>query len=132
MAQSLVIEHINHIARPTKRLEQSRRFYTEVLGAREISRPPFSFRGAWLYLPGMQIHLIENEALAPDPPPEVGTQESHVAFAVPDVDAMEKILQEHGIQYRRNVIPGRNVQQIFFRDPDGHLIEIGKYGVMDA
>jgi glyoxylase I family protein len=130
MPPPLRIQHLNHIARPTRRLEESRRFYVEVLGAREISRPDFSFPGAWLYLPGMQIHLIEDASL-PDGPVEINTRERHTAFAVEDVDAMEEVLKAHGVRYRRNLIHDRGIHQIFFRDPDGHLIEIGKYGVID-
>jgi len=31
----------------------------------------------------------------------------------------------------QDLIADRGVHQIFFRDPDGHLIEIGNYGVLD-
>lgn len=130
MPPPLTIRQLNHVARPTKRLEESRRFYIDVLGAREISRPAFSFRGAWLYLAGIQIHLIE-DAGAPDPPEQINTRERHMALAVDDVDAMEDVLKLHGVAYRRNLIADRGIQQIFFRDPDGHLLEIGKYGVID-
>lgn len=130
MPPPLTIRQLNHVARPTKRLEESRRFYIDILGAREISRPAFSFRGAWLYLAGIQIHLIE-DAGAPDPPEQINTRERHMALAVDDVDAMEDVLKLHGVAYRRNLIADRGIQQIFFRDPDGHLLEIGKYGVID-
>lgn len=130
MPQPLRIQAINHIARPTRRLDESRRFYIEVLGAREISRPPFSFRGAWLYLSGIQIHLIESDE-APDSPPPINTRQRHCAFSVEDIDAMEGVLQEHGIAYERKAMPERGWPQIFFRDPDGHMLEIGMYGSMD-
>ena len=130
MAIPLSIEQLNHVARPTKRLELCRRFWMEVMGAREITRPRFSFGGSWLYLAGIQIHLIE-DAAAPDPQESINTRERHMAFAVQDVDAMEFVLREHGVVYKRSLIADRGVHQIFFRDPDGHLIEIGKYGVID-
>jgi|SRR5450432_226390 len=125
-----MIEHLNHVARTTKDLEASRRFYIEVLECKEISRPDFSFRGAWLYVAGMQFHLIE-DVNTPDAPAGIDTRESHVAFAVEDVDAAEARLRERGIVYKRQIIPGRGIHQIFFRDPDGWLIEFGKYGVID-
>jgi len=130
MANPLSIEAVNHIARPTKRLDQCRRFWTEVMGAREITRPGFSFAGSWLYLAGIQIHLIEDDG-APDPPDYIYSRERHLSFAVSDVDAMELVLQQHGVAYKRKVIEDRGIHQIFFRDPDGHLIEIGKYGIID-
>lgn len=130
MPEPIPILHLNHVGRTTKNLEASRRFYVDVLGCKEISRPKFSFNGSWLYLAGMQFHLIE-DLTTPDPAPGINPRENHVAFAVEDVDAMEVRLRAFGIAYKRNLIPDRQIHQLFFRDPDGWLIEIGKYGVMD-
>ena len=126
----LVIESLNHVAVQTRRLAESRQFYTEVLGAREISRPNFSFGGAWLFLAGIQIHLIEQGA--PAGRGEIDTRGNHFALAVPDVDAAESRLKALGISYTRKLIEDRGVHQIFFQDPDGHTIEVGKYGVIDV
>ena len=126
----LTIESCNHIALRTKRLDESLRFYVEVLGAKPISRPGFSFRGAWLFVGGIQIHLIEDPA-AGDPADEIDTRANHVAFAVPDVDEAERRLRELGVAYKRNLIPDRGVHQLFFHDPDGHMIEAGQYGRID-
>ena len=126
----LAIESLNHVAVQTRRLAESRQFYTEVLGAREISRPNFSFGGAWLFLAGIQIHLIEQGA--PAGRGEIDTRGNHFALAVPDVDAAEARLKALGISYTRKLIEDRGVHQIFFQDPDGHTIEVGKYGVIDV
>ena len=131
MPEPIAILHLNHVGRTTKNLEASRRFYIDVLGCSEISRPGFSFNGSWLYLAGMQFHLIEEPATR-DSPAGINTRENHVAFAVADVDAMELRLREFGVVYWRNLIPDRGIHQIFFRDPDGWLIEIGKYGAIDV
>jgi glyoxylase I family protein len=130
MPSPLSIEHLNHVARPTRRLQESRRFWIEVMGAREITRPDFSFRGSWLYLAGIQIHLIE-DAEAPDPKDLINTRARHMAFAVSDVDAMESVLKAHGVPDKRSLIKDRGIHQIFFHDPDGHKIEIGQSGVID-
>jgi catechol 2,3-dioxygenase-like lactoylglutathione lyase family enzyme len=124
MPEPLQILHLNHIARITKNLEASRRFYIDVLGCREISRPAFNFAGSWLYLAGMQFHLIE-EMNTPDSPTAINTRENHVSFVVSDLDAMEQRLQRLGVPYRRSMIEDRKIDQIFFRDPDGWVIEIG-------
>jgi catechol 2,3-dioxygenase-like lactoylglutathione lyase family enzyme len=130
MPSPLFIEHLNHVARPTKRLDESRRFWIDVMGAHEITRPGFSFRGSWLYLAGIQIHLIE-DAAAPNPSDVINTRARHMAFAVSDVNTAETALQAHGIAYKRSLIADRGIHQIFFHDPDGHMVEIGKYGVID-
>jgi len=126
------LEALNHIARTTKDLEASRRFYIDVLGCREISRPAFNFRGAWLYVAGLQFHLIEDLA-TPSSPPSINTRESHIAFRVADLDAMELRLRAYKIPYTRSGIQDRKIDQIFFRDPDGWMIEIGSdYWAIDS
>ena len=126
---ALAIESLNHVSVQTKRLEESRQFYVNVLGAKEISRPNFSFGGAWLYLAGIQIHLIEQGS--PAGRGDLDTRGNHFSFAVEDVDAAEQLLKQHGIVYRRKLIEDRGIHQIFFQDPDGHTIEVGKYGIID-
>lgn len=122
----LPITAVNHVGRITKRLEESRRFYRDLLGFREVSRPNFDFRGAWLYNYGIMIHLIENAA-AGNPEGEIQTRHDHLALNVNDLAAAERLLEAHGIPFRKNVVVDRNIVQIFFRDPDGHHIEIGTY-----
>jgi catechol 2,3-dioxygenase-like lactoylglutathione lyase family enzyme len=124
MPEPIRITTLNHIARTTKNLEASRRFYIEVLGCKEISRPAFSFAGAWLYVAGLQFHLIEDLTMTTGPK-AINTRESHIAFHVDDLDAMEERLREHGVPYLRSAIQDRKIDQIFFHDPDGWMIEIG-------
>jgi glyoxylase I family protein len=126
---SLDIASLNHVALQTRRLEESLRFYVDVLGAKQITRPNFSFSGAWLYLAGIQIHLIEQGS--PNGRAEIDTRGNHFSFAVPDVDAAEERLKQLGVKYKRKLIEDRGIHQIFFQDPDGHTIEVGKYGVID-
>jgi hypothetical protein len=38
---------------------------------------------------------------------------------------MEERLKCLGVPYRRSMIEDRQIHQIFFRDPDGWMIEIG-------
>ena len=125
----LSIESLNHVSVQTKHLSESIQFYVEVLGAKVISRPNFSFGGAWLYLSGIQIHLIEQGS--PTGRGEIDTRGSHFSFAVPDVDAAEERLKQYGVAYKRKLIEDRGIHQIFFQDPDGHTIEVGKYGIID-
>jgi glyoxylase I family protein len=124
--EPLPIGAVNHLGIMTRRVAESRRFYREVLGFREVSRPNFDFDGAWLYNYGLMIHVIYNEA-AGDPSGEIQTRHNHLALHADDLDRVERLLQQHGIAYRKNEIVDRGIKQIFFRDPDGHHIEIGKY-----
>lgn len=126
---AIAIQALNHIALKTRKLDESIAFYTRVLGAKVISRPPFDFPGAWLYLPGFQIHLIED--LPVDNRADLHTRENHFALSVESVDDVERIVKEMGIPYRRQVQPHRNVPQLYVRDPDGHVIEFGTYWKID-
>ena len=126
---SLAIESLNHVAVQTNRLPESIQFYVDVLGAKVITRPDFSFGGAWLYVAGIQIHLIEQGS--PAGRGDIDTRGNHVSFAVPDVDAAERRLIQLGVTYKRKLIEDRGIHQIFFQDPDGHTIEVGKYGLID-
>jgi hypothetical protein len=45
---------------------------------------------------------------------------------------MEERLRALGVPYRRSRIEDRGIDQIFFRDPDGWMIEVGSdYWAMD-
>jgi glyoxylase I family protein len=122
----LPITAVNHVGRITRRVEESKKFYRDVLGFREVERPNFDFPGAWLYNYGIMIHLIHNEK-AGDPQGEIQTRDDHLALHVDDLDAAERLLKEHNVPYRKNVVADRNITQIFCRDPDGHHVEIGTY-----
>jgi catechol 2,3-dioxygenase-like lactoylglutathione lyase family enzyme len=126
MNSPLPLRSLHHVARLTKHLEASRAFYRDVLGFREISRPSLRFPGAWLTAFGLQIHLIVDESIA-GPQGPIDTRANHLAFYTDDLAAIESLLAEHGVAYRVNIQADTGLKQIFFRDPDGHHIEIGTY-----
>lgn len=126
MPASLTIRGVNHLGRPTRRLAESIAFYRDVLGFRLIERPNFNFAGAWLFNYGVQIHLIVSDAAA-EPSGEIQTRADHLALFVENIEECKSRLIEHGIPFRENHVPGRNVYQVFFRDPDGNHIELATY-----
>jgi catechol-2,3-dioxygenase len=44
---NMKIEAIHHVSLGVTDLEISRRFYSQILGLEELTRPPFDFPGAW-------------------------------------------------------------------------------------
>lgn len=122
---TIIPEKLHHVSRQTQKLEQTRRFYVDVLGFREVPRPELNFAGAWLYGAGIQIHLIDEPFDAP--PSTINSRENHIAFKVADMDAAEASLKEKGVAYQRNTNAARRSDQIFFRDPENWLIELGSY-----
>lgn len=126
MPEPLPIRSLHHVARVTKRLDESRAFYRDVLGFREMPRPQLDFPGAWLFNYGIQIHLLVNDA--PENPRDlIETRDNHLAFYVENADVVEKLLDAHAVPYRVNRQRDTNLKQIFFRDPDGHHIEVATY-----
>lgn len=122
----LPLRSINHIGRLTKHLDASKAFYRDVLGFEEIVRPNFNFSGAWLYKYGLQLHLIVDEAIG-DAQGEIRSRDNHLAFEADDLQEIERILKEKNIPHRVQFQADTNRKQIFFRDPDGHHIEVGTY-----
>ncbi len=127
MTAPLPIQAVNHVAVTTRNVERSRAFYRDVLGFREVARPAFDFDGAWLFNYGLMIHIIANQDAATVGGDGIRTRDNHLALHTDDMQLAERLLNEHGIAFRKNEIVDRGIKQIFFRDPDGHHIEIGNY-----
>ncbi len=104
MSDSLPIEFIHHVSRVTRDLDKSIEFYRDVLGFQPLDRPGFNFRGAWLFNYGLQIHLIESTDQEP-PNDEIKARVDHIAFRVSDIDAVQKQLDERGIEFVLLYIP---------------------------
>jgi len=75
---------------------------------------------------GLQIHLIESADQEP-PRTEIKARVDHIAFRVSDIDAVQKQLDERGIEFVSRHVPDTGVTQVFFLDPDGNHIECGEY-----
>ena len=113
-------------------LERSRRFYAGALGLEEVPRPPnFTFAGAWFSFGESEIHLLAEadttgRAGAPDPGPSgrYGLV-NHVAFETDDLEGAVARLQAHDVPLIGGPMPrGDGYEQVFFRDPDGHVLEL--------
>jgi catechol 2,3-dioxygenase-like lactoylglutathione lyase family enzyme len=64
-------------------------------------------------------------------PPHDGSGSIHVGFAVDtaDLPAWEARLTEQGVEILSRVTWPRGGRSIYFRDPDGHLLELLTPGV---
>ena len=121
---------LNHVALYVTDLKRSTEFYRRVLQLEPIPRPAFTFPGAWLFNYGLMIHIIGRETSNADARGSSGaiqTRDAHLALHADDLGAVEELLQQHGIAYRRNEVPDRKIKQLFFQDPDGFHIEVGTY-----
>lgn len=119
----LALQGLNHVSFPVQDLEQSVRFYRDVLGLAPLPRPNLPFPGAWLGGQGIQVHLIVPPPGAPlgTAPPSLNPLAGHVAFAIEDYDTVVTALHQAGVE---TLEAGSELGQLWVRDPDGHLIEL--------
>jgi len=123
------VKTIDHATLVVNDLQQSRRFYVDTLGMREIDRPAFSFPGLWFQAGTTQIHLIlEHPGSGPAgnlvPAPRRSSRSHHLAFEVADAAAMRQHVERHGVHVISGPKPRPDgYMQVFVTDPDGHVIE---------
>ena len=116
----MAIHGMNHFNVLTDKLEESRAFYTGVLGFTEGPRPPLSFGGAWMYAGGEPVLHISEAKLPPDP---AGVLD-HLAFTASDLRGTVARLKAHGIEFTLRQQVGTRIWQIFCNDPCGAKVEL--------
>jgi catechol 2,3-dioxygenase-like lactoylglutathione lyase family enzyme len=128
------LTRIEHYLVISDDLEATKRFYCDALGLLDGPRPPFAFRGLWLYAGDTAcIHVAERTSYAasregtdkklPLDAPTTGAID-HIAFAAEDYDGVLARLEQHAITVRKAGVPGRPLRQLFVLDPDGVQIEM--------
>lgn len=119
MNQAIKLLHINHVVTVCKDIKRSMEFYCGLLGISQIKSQVDDPNIVWLQLPsGVMLHLIGSSS-SPAFPHNI-----HHAFEVTNIDITTSILEENGITIERYGTRNDGQRFIFFRDPDGNLVEI--------
>jgi len=133
---------INHLVINVRDIEESHRFYTEILGLNEVGRltarpgrpsPPkmrFYSGDHDGQLTHHDIALVENRNLPP-PPAKWGMFDTpvainHVAIALPSREAWLKqlaFMQSRGVEFKRRVNHGVT-HSLYITDPNGYGVEL--------
>ena len=113
-------------------LERSVAFYRDVFGAELIreyggSSAVFSFAGAWLLLVTGGGPTDDKPDVTFAPPAEPNLVSHAMTVRVPDGQAAYETLRSRGAVFLTPPVVSEWEVRAFFRDPDGHLIEISEF-----
>jgi len=119
--------HVNHFAICTHDLKKSVAFYSDVVQLQKIPNPFHDTVHQWFRIgPGTALHVI-----AANCPPEVHDINTHLCFAVGNLQAFMKKLDGLNVKYgdwqgnaKKTQLRADGVLQIYFQDPDGYWIEV--------
>src|SRR5947207_7960118 len=115
---------LDHFNIRTRKLDDTVRFYQEILGLENGARPNFSFPGAWMYSEGRPVvHLVDIAPTDEPQKPDSGVVD-HVAFVCSGFTEMKQRLTGKGVAFESREVPGGALWQIFVRDPNGVMVEL--------
>ncbi len=132
MAQDFPVEGVE----PTLLLvvadvHRARTFYTDVLGAtlfREYggNSAVLQFQGMWLLLVTGGEPTPGKPTVTFAPPSDPDTVDHQLTLRVPDCWAAYEVLRSRGAEFLAPPVERTGEIRAFFRDPDGHLLEISE------
>lgn len=120
---AVTMEHLDHVAVRTSRLDAMIEWYGRMLGMQTGPRPDFSFPGAWLYAGDRAVlHLVGIEA-------EPGADASnlkleHFALKATGMRELMDRAEAAGERIELRKLPSFPIVQINMWDPDGNHIHI--------
>jgi catechol 2,3-dioxygenase-like lactoylglutathione lyase family enzyme len=117
-------------------LDRAVEFYQSLFSLRALVRDE---RFCALSVADRQVLLLFRRGATTSPlstpggaiPPHDGAGPLHMAFAIArgDVGAWEEILRSRGVAIESRVTWARGGESLYFRDPDGQLIELATPGI---
>ena len=112
-------------------IAQSRAFYEDVLGAsvyREYGGTScvLQFQGVWLLLVTGGGPTKDKPDVSFVPPADPTAVSHELTMRVPDCQAAYEVLKTRGAEFLTPPVNWGGEIRCFFRDPDGHLLEISQ------
>jgi catechol 2,3-dioxygenase-like lactoylglutathione lyase family enzyme len=110
---------------------RARRFYEEVLGAtlyREYggTSAVLQFQGTWLLLVTGGGPTKDKPDVTFAPPADRTAVDHELTLRVPDCREAYEVLRSRGAEFLTPPVEYEHEIRCFFRDPDGHLLEISQ------
>ena len=112
-------------------MEQARAFYADVLGATVVreyggTSCVLKFQGAWLLLVTGGPPTPDKPDVTFTPPESVQRVSHAMTIRVPDCQSAYETLKSRGATFITPPVDRGSEIRCFFRDPDGHLLEISQ------
>ncbi len=112
-------------------MEKSRWFYGDVLGAEVIreyggTSCVLKFQGCWVLLVTAGGPTEDKPDVMFAPPSDPNTVSHQFTIRVPDCRAAYEVLKARGAEFITPPYDWGQEIRCFFRDPDGHLLEISE------
>ena len=117
MIEIVGIDHLQ-LSMPYGSEDEARRFYGDVLGFREVAKPPelAGRGGCWFAAGGLAIHLGVERAFSP-------LTKAHPALLVRDLEAARGAFAARAISVEEDD-SGLPVRRCYIHDPFGNRIEL--------
>jgi glyoxylase I family protein len=119
-----MLQRLDHVSLNVGDRLQSIAWYRDVLGLEQQNEPTEDEEPVFMGDFGACVALFQAQEPAPD-----RTYESaglrHVAFTVDSLERAQDRLREHGVDFRFE--DHGNANSVYFRDLDGHTIELTVY-----
>ena len=108
-------------------------FYRDVLGATVVREFPgtlcfLSFGGSQILLTVPGDPTQDKPTVTFAPPADADMVSSELAIRVPDCSVAYEVLRSRGAQFLTPPVDWGYEVRAFFRDPDGHLLELSQTG----
>ncbi len=112
-------------------VDRSRTWYRDVLGATDYreyggTSAVMRFQGVWLLLVTGGGPTSDKPTVSFAPPADPDTVSHELTLRVPDCMAAYDILRGRGAEFLTPPVTQGPEIRAFFRDPDGHLLEISE------
>jgi glyoxylase I family protein len=123
-AARMQLQRLDHVSLNVTDRARSIAWYRDVLGLPQLNHPTDDDEPVFIGEPGLQFGLFQAQRQSPAREPE-SSGLRHVALVVDDLDAAQERLQEHGVPF--DYADHGNALSVYFRDPDGHVLELTTY-----
>jgi catechol 2,3-dioxygenase-like lactoylglutathione lyase family enzyme len=119
-----VLQRLDHVSINVADRARSIAWYRDVLGLEQRNEPSDDAEPVFMGEFGACIALFQAEVVSPERLPE-SSGLRHVALTVDDLDQAQEHLRAQDVDFRFE--DHGNAHSVYFRDPDGNVIELSVY-----